>query len=225
MKTIHNEKLKEHYLQRSQIQQFLPRDLHSQLKLVRYKKGEFICHEGSKINGLFIQVQGKSKVTRSMNNGKEMLTCFNSGLTMLGHLELFTSRLAFNNVEVIEDTFCFVLSLNEYNKKILMQDVLFLQYMATDLANMLIKENNNSAINLVYPVKQRVASYILCTHQDGLFKENYTHLSEYLGCSHRQLLRVLKEFVQENILEIQKKGYFIKNKERLELIAAELYSK
>ena len=225
MKVITNERLKENYIQKCGITDWLPASLYSELKLYRYKKGEFICQEGRIIEQLFVQVHGKSKVTRSMNNGKEMLTSFNSGFSMLGHLEFFTHNPAFINVEVIEDTFCLGLYLSESTRAVLLQDVRFLQYMAIDLSKMIIKENQNSAINLVYPVRQRVASYILCTQNKGYFKDNYTHLAEYLGCSHRQLLRVLNSFVQEGMIAVHEKGYHILQENKLRMIAAELYSK
>lgn len=225
MKIIKNEKMINHYIEISKIYDWLPFALRNQVKLYRYQKGEFICKENRSIDTLFMQVHGKSKVTRSMNNGKETLTCFNEKLTMLGGLELFAEMVAFNNVEVIEDTFCLAIPLNETNKKILLEDACFLRYMAKDLAKMLIKENQNSAINLAYPVRQRVASYILCTQHNHIFKDNYTHLAEYLGCSHRQLLRVLNGFVSEGMLENREDGYHILKKRQLETIAAELYSK
>ncbi len=87
--------------------------------------------------------------------------------------------------------------------------------------------NNNlsMSINLNYPVDQRLASYIFrsCQGQEHSFRANYTHLAEYLGCSHRQLLRVLGRFRAEGLLEKGETGYRVLNMERLEKLAGDLY--
>ena len=54
---------------------------------------------------------------------------------------------------------------------------------------------------MLYPLENRLASYILetYTNEDSNNAENLTQISELLGASYRHLLRVLNKFESEGI--------------------------
>ena len=91
-------------------------------------------------------------------------------------------------------------------------------------------DSNNSSINLLYPLENRLASYIVAfvkvddnKIKKFVFKESYSEISELLGTSYRHLNRTLNKFCSEGILKKNKKDYVIENFERLLCLAGDLY--
>ena len=67
--------------------------------------------------------------------------------------------------------------------------------MALKLASLSV----SNSVNILYPLENRLASYILAsyTNEDNNNTENLTQIAEFLGTSYRHLLRVVKEFELE----------------------------
>ena len=84
------------------------------------------------------------------------------------------------------------------------------------------RNNNNTARNLLYPLEQRLAAYILKTQNGGQFFANYTMLAEYLGCSLRHLLRTLHTFCTRGLLQKAARGYQLSDPPGLHALAKEL---
>lgn len=220
------------FLSRHSFSQFLPPAAIQALRLYCFSAGEYLCREGNPTSFLLFLVEGRCKVTRSLPNGKESLICFYQNFAILGELELICTLSPaaappplINTVQAIGPVCCFALSIDTA-QTLLLEDPLFLRYLCPRLAQKLMQSNQNLAINLHYPVDQRLASYIFrsCPSPETLFLENHTHLAEYLGCSHRQLLRILRRFREEEILKKEGNAYRIMNVDRLESLAGDIYS-
>ena len=84
---------------------------------------------------------------------------------------------------------------------------------------------NGLAVNILYPLENRLASYILAsyTNEDNNNTENLTQIAEFLGTSYRHLLRVVKEFELEKIIKRDNKKLVILDKDKLEELAGDLY--
>ena len=219
------------FLSRHNFSQFLPPAAVQALRLYYFSAGEYLCREGDPTSFLLFLAEGRCKVTRSLPNGKESLICFYQDFAILGELELICAPSSatappplINTVQAIGPVCCLALSID--TAQALLEDPLFLRYLCPRLAQKLMQSNQNLAINLHYPVDQRLASYIFrsCPSPETLFLENHTHLAEYLGCSHRQLLRVLRRFREEGLLQKEKSAYRILDMARLEKLAGDIYS-
>lgn len=205
-------------------------DMKPYMELFLFKKNEHICKDGEPIKYLFFLVQGKAKVYTSLSNGKALLLCFYDKFKILGDLEVFKHQSASTNSQVIEDTYCIGISL-ENVREYLLNDSKFLSFICISLGDKLYKCSKNSSINLLYPLENRLASYILATGEKVSYGEdstiefnvNLTEVSELLGASYRHLLRTLKILCSKELLTKQNNNYYVIDEEKLSILAADLY--
>ena len=190
------------------------------MELLLFKKNEFICRENEKLNYLFFFVDGKAKTYSTLSNGKSLLLCFYQGFMLLGDLEILNSEPAATNVQVIEDTYCIGIS-TEKVKRYLLGDAKFLRYICNSLGEKLKRCSKNSSINLLFPLENRLASYILAT--GGNFDESLIEISELLGTSYRHLLRTLNNMCQKGLIRKNDFGFGIIDKTVLIELASDLY--
>jgi len=206
--------------------QFLPPQAIQVLALRRFSDGEFLCREGEEVRDIHFLAEGRCKVSRVLGNGRESLICFYQDSAILGELELICGIPAFiNTAQALGPVWSLTLPIGEA-RALLEEDSRFLRFLCAHLARKLMNNNLSMSINLNYPVDQRLASYIFrsCQGQERIFRTNHTHLAEYLGCSHRQLLRVLQRFRRSGLLEKEETGYRILDMDRLESLAGDLYT-
>lgn len=223
------------YLRIYRFESFLQREILRKLQLCSFRDGEYLCREGEPCDYLYFLVDGRCKVTRFLNNGKEALICFYHDFAVLGEIELIQSfrmigqqtpeqkSVTRTNVKAIGPVWCMRLPLAA-TQGVIMESPPFLRFLCEHLSQKMIRSNRNMSISLNYPVDERLASYICCSCQEGIFQENHTHLAEYLGCSHRQLLRVLHQFCEEGLLKKERHFYRIADEERLRKLAGDIYS-
>ncbi len=91
--------------------------------------------------------------------------------------------------------------------------------------------SNSLALNLSYPLKIRLASYLVSISTDELINKRVkeirsskiSEISEILGCSYRQMSRVIKEFKDEKIISFKNKKIVILDYKRLKNLSGFLY--
>lgn len=227
LKQIDNQELLHTFLNQHQISQHFTKDMTPYLNLFFWKKGEHICFEDEPVNHLFFFVQGKAKIYITLKNGKSLLLCFYEDFKLIGDLEIIHSKTSTASVQVIEDAYCIGIH-QDIVRKYLLNDILFLQFMCQSLSLELERSSKNSSINLLYPLENRLASYIFATVDHStehapVFKENLTELAELLGASYRHLHRSFESLCQKKILKRQDKVFVIIDVKQLEEMAADLY--
>ena len=190
------------------------------MELLLFKKDEYICRVNDKLNYFFFFVDGKAKVYSTLSNGKSLLLCFYQGFMVLGDLEMINSEPATTNVQVIEDTYCIGIS-KEKVETYLLGDAKFLRYICNSLSEKLNRCSKNSSINLLYPLENRIASYMLATGENR--DESLTEISELLGTSYRHLLRTLNNMCQKGLIKRNDTGFEIIDKKVLIKLASDLY--
>ncbi|MBO5656662.1 MAG: transcriptional regulator YeiL [Agathobacter sp.] len=190
--------------------------------LIRFAKGEYVFQHEEGSQYLLFFLSGKAKIYRNLSNGKSMLVSFCNSFRVLGDLELFDMDTTPSSIQAVEPCVCISLSLRHIRSR-LMKDPVFLKYIAQSLATKLVQAGNNTSINMLYPLENKLASYISLSHENGIFSENLTSLSELLGTSYRHLLRVLSSFVSKGILVRGKKGYRIVNPAALDALAVDFF--
>lgn len=220
MLKIHNKKAMEEYVLKYNINDMFTMDMRPFMELLLFKKGEYICRDNEKLNYLFFFVDGKAKVYSTLSNGKSLLLCFYQGFKVLGDLEMINSEPASTNVHVIEDTYCIGIPTEKVNS-CLLDDAKFLRYICNSLGEKLNRCSKNSSINLLYPLENRLASYILATGED--LDESLTEISELLGTSYRHLLRTLNNMCQKGLIKKNNSGFEIIDKKVLTKLASDLY--
>lgn len=217
---IENKEVIDKYILKHGINEIIPKYIKPYMELLLFKKNEHICKEGEEIKYLFFFIEGKAKVYITLSNGKSLLLCFYQDFKILGDLEMLNSERASTNVQVIEDTYCIGITI-ERVRKFLLNDAQFLRYICNSLGEKLNRCSKNSSINLLYPLENRLASYLLATGDN--FDENFMELSEMLGTSYRHLHRTINNLCLRGVIRKEVDGFQIIDKEALIKLAVDLY--
>lgn len=225
------------YVRRYKMNNIFTEDMAPYMELLFFRKNEFMVKEGEEIPYLLFLTDGKAKVFTSLSNGKSLLLCFYQGFKVLGDLEAVDCVKAVTNVQAIADTYCVGISYLNV-RRFLLEDAKFLRYVCSSLGGKLNRCSKNSSINLLYPLENRLASYIYTTGEritvdgpvnDGsqktavCFDENLTEIAELLGTSYRHLLRTLSEFCDRKILKKEGSSYLVIEEGILMELSADLY--
>ena len=210
MKIIQTPTIISQYLSQFNIQEKItsPQNLSFQLRY--YNPGETILKEGNKLDGIYFQVTGRTKVTSSIETGKSLLLRFCHPHAIFGDIELLQKIEIQSQVEAVEETsllFLDKLSVELY----LMKDPLFLGELSKHLSYKLQTCTTASRVNLLATVEARFASYLLTTRDihNHFGKEITTNQTEeiasLIGTTHRHLNRIILSFLKKKIIKKEKK--------------------
>jgi len=229
------------YVNRYALGGLLSPELLAAFTLRRYPEGEHLIRSGQAVEGLFFVVEGRAKVYSQMENGSTLLVRFYAPFDILGDVELFSFDTYVLNVVALEETVCLCLpavAIRRYAEL----NTGFLMELCGRLGRKLADFNASAAINLRYPVENRLASYLLAvtggpgpaagTGDAGgvasrsgqcLVTDDLGELADILGTSYRQLSRVLRRFREEGIIGGGRGGIRVLDRGRLEPLARDLY--
>lgn len=226
---INNLDMINEYILKYDINNIFTKDMKPFMEMLFFEKNQFIFKEDEDIKYLIFLIKGKLKVYVTLSNGRSLLNCFCQDFKVFGDLEFINSQTAYSNVQAIVDTYCIGIPINKV-REYLLNDAKFLKYICSELGEKLLKFSRNTSINLLYPLENRLASYILATgqknHNNGRieFNENLTEIAELLGASYRHLLRTLNMLCLKGSIE-KKNGYYeIIDRGILEELAVGVYS-
>lgn len=219
----------EEFIKTYEMDKLFSDNMKEQMTLYMFNKNDYICREDEQLENMYFLVQGKAKVSKHLENGKSLLISFYMPLTIIGDVEFIGHKVTDCSVQAIEDTYCIGINFDIVRSK-LTKDCKFLLKICEYLSDKLTDGSNNSSINLLYPLENRLASYIVAflnTHDEKIkkftFKESYSEISELLGTSYRHLNRTLNKFCLEGILKKCEKEYVIEDYDKLLCLAGDLY--
>ena len=212
------------------INKIFSKDMRRYMELILFTKGEYICREGEEFTSISLFISGKAKVFTTLSNGKSLLLNFCEDFAVLGDLELFYAIGASTNVQIISDTYCIRIPLNKAKDELL-SDVNFLKFACESLSEKLHASSKKSSINLLYPLENRLARYILETKEKAningeyilKFQENLTEIAELLGTSYRHLLRTLNILCSKGVIKKKNTYYEVVDEELLESLSSDVY--
>ncbi|MDO5516774.1 MAG: cyclic nucleotide-binding domain-containing protein [Clostridium sp.] len=240
MEIINEEKLN-YYINKYNIDDLFSKSMRKYMTLHMWKAGEYLCREGEPLNYIFFITRGKAKVYKNFENGKSLLICFYDPFKIIGDMEFTRTNLADCSVKVIKDVYAVGIKFEEAGE-ILLNDCRFLRNICEYLGEKLSKNSTNSAINLLYPLENRLASYILAYlnyDEDDAYEEsknsdlsdeikfefegNYGEIAELLGTSYRHLNRTLKRMCEDNIIRKDERVYKVLDYDKLVALSGDLY--
>lgn len=230
MVRVENQELLKQFIVKYNMKDIFSRDMEEHMELYHYKKFDYLVKEDDMIQKLLFFVQGKAKVFTNLSNGKSLLLCFYQSFRVLGDIEVINVNKAVTNVQAIEDSYCISISYEKV-RRYLLDDSKFLRYICSSLGVKLTRCSKNSSINLLYPLENRLASYIYTTgdrrkgvQEDKIcFSENLMEISELLGTSYRHLLRTLNNLCEKQVLMKTEEGYEVLDERTLVHMSADLY--
>ena len=201
-----------------QLEQVFSASYISQLQKVTFQKNDYICTQGQAITELTYILSGKVKIVRSLFNGKEHILETLNQPQILGDVELMTNQPAGSSVIALEDIQAVQLPLN--NKEELLKDPVFLYQIGRNLAMALHKQGITASTNASYSVKERLATHILNSEEENIFQLSPSILASRFGTSYRHVQRVIKQFIDQGIIEKEAfKTYRILERQTLEKLA------
>ncbi|HDR7915679.1 Crp/Fnr family transcriptional regulator [Bacillus pretiosus] len=173
-----------------------------------FEKGELICNIDDAMDRLYFVVKGKVKVYTITPEGKKLILRFINPLAVVGDIELIQNSKAHNVVEACSDVIAISISHAVIRNKLL-HDPIFMNFLLENIANTLKISTRFTALNLLYPVEVRVASYLLSISTDSkgnMYKKDLdatsiSSIADFIGVSYRHVIRVLQKFYKEKLIE------------------------
>lgn len=229
MKKIEDKFIINSFYNELNIQDLFNKDMKKHMKLLRFERHEYLCREDEELEYFLFLVQGKAKVFKTLPNGRSSLLSFYNSLRVIGDIEFIKKGVVSGTLQALSTCYCLAIPMSIARKE-LIEDSKFLQFICESLAEKLAAISMNSSINLLYPLENRLASYInellLYNKNDNSFidfDESLVNIAEHLGSSYRHLLRTFNSLCEKNVIEKDKKGYRVINKEKLVKLAGDLY--
>ncbi|MDO4378863.1 MAG: cyclic nucleotide-binding domain-containing protein [Erysipelotrichia bacterium] len=176
-----------------------------------YKSQERIITEGLNNENIFIIVEGSAKVGAMAPNGKSLILYFYVSSGVLGDIEFLNDYDLGRATVTAMNTFrCVAIPINE-NREYLKNNLIFMQTVATQLAQKLMDTTDSIVENTLYNAETRLCRYIMAVSQNGWFRDIMSDTAYSIGISYRHLYRMMNKLCCDNILEKHSSGYKICN--------------
>ncbi len=188
-------------------------------RYLRFQAGEQILTAGKEMSGFYFLLQGSVRVYALDADGRvRLLTlCREDKEVLLGDVEYLTGSCSPNHVEAVEES---VLLLVPFDRERMETDIALYRYISFTLLRKM-EQASEHVIHMVFqPLSVRLADYLLTTSDNGVFTGRYTDAANYLGCSYRQLMRLVSQFYREGVL-VREGGHIrVQRPDRLQELAS-----
>lgn len=206
MNSEKNYNLIKSYLIQYEMYEIFSKKIIDHMSLVHYEKGEDVIKLGQTMDNYYLLVEGKLKIYTLQENGKKVLIRFYNPMNVLGDLEYITNYPARTIIEALQPS-----TLISVPMGIIRDDTYdsaeFLRFVIKTLSHKLYTYSSMSSLNLVYPLENRLASYLESISQidnneriDEIRACNMEEMADLLCTSYRHLSRVLRDFEARGIL-------------------------
>lgn len=229
MKLLRNkEKLLRYYIEKYKLNIIDDLGIITQLELVEFDKDEYIYEMSEPVDYFYFFVKGKAKVYTMMANGKRLLLRFYRPLMVIGDLEFANNEMnhASTNIKTLSKVHCIRVSMNILRKKY-KDDAQFIKFINHSLAEKLESLSISSSINLLYPLENRLASYLMYLYsgpeEKVVIVDQLADIAELLGTSYRHLLRIFKLFSNRDFITRERNKITIIDEDSLQKLAGNLY--
>lgn len=197
-------------------------DIRPYLRVVTYKKGEYIIRDTDHLTRVLYLETGTAKLYGIHKNGRQSLINFFTPPAFFGVPELFEENK--KPFPIVAQTKCRFIEVDTSRCRArLLQDARFLRF----CCSMALKQNvaqNRKYMNLAaYPSKNNFAASVLRLQSGGILSLKYTELAEYLTISYRHLMQLITEMCSEGTLRRVPKGLQILDWKSLEDLADEVH--
>lgn len=227
MKRISDKELLSNYIVKHNIENLLGKDILNYAQLHFYQKEEYILEAESKLEYYYLLVDGKIKISYLFENGKSMLLKFYKEFNSIGDLELLKNIPILCDIDAVEDSYLIAIP-SDILRKNYLDNVRFLHHLIDSLSEKLYATINNSSYNFVYPLTNRLASYLV-EHITGenyiLLSASYKEIAQFLGTTYRHLNRTFKELESKSIIKCEDKKIFILDENKLRELSKNEYVK
>lgn len=202
MKIFYDEKQIIKYIEQYDLQMILP--IIKQLRLKEFESEEMIFEMGNEIDGIYLQMSGKYRVTTNTPTGKSLLLRQSKPFSIIGDIEYF-QQLPIQSDVIAEETSHFLFISTYLMRQTLGSNASFLKILLSEVTYKLQSCTTASKINILSPVDVRFAS-LCCTLYETNSKSHFstnelTHIASLIGTTTRHLNRILQKLEQDRIIK------------------------
>lgn len=224
MEYINDKKLLGKYFDEYGLDELLTPKARDMAEMVRFSPGEEILSTDETLESYYIFVEGRLKVYSIQENGRYLLLKFYSGFDTLGDIELISGMKISSTVVAVKESILIRIPAARL-KALVYNHPPFLRYSVENLGKKLHDLSKHSAHNLLYPLRNRLASFIYVQLEDSelVMPDKLVDVAEYLGTTYRHLSRELNSLEREGV--VCRKGRRIKvlDRSKLEELAGNIY--
>jgi len=174
-----------------------------------HKRGNTIYHEGSRINGTYLVVEGILKIFKTGFDGKEQIIRFAKAGDLIGFRSVISDELACSTTKVIQDTVLCYLP-GETLEALIKQSAAFSMALMKLTCKELGESNKFLTDIAQKTVRERLAEVLLLlmdtfeldhdnTLQISLTREE---LANMVGTATESVIRLLSEFKSDKLIEL-----------------------
>jgi len=229
MRTQKNAKQIQRWMEQYQLDSVFEPKLIEQMTLSVFERGEVIAPVGEPLAEFHLLVDGKLKVYSLQENGKKVLIRFYRPMNVIGDLEFVSDYPVACVVEALETS-----TLISISMPLLREEAgncpKLLRFVVGTLSQKLYTWSNMAGLNLVYPLENRVASYLISISEisdqkrlDEIRVNNLEEMADMLCSSYRHLHRILTEFEAEGIISRNRSKIRILNFEQLKSLSVGIF--
>ena len=190
----------------------------SQKEIFKYKKGATIYCEGNNSNHIFYILNGEVKTLKNNEEGKELITGIFKSRKFFGFTSFVNNEPYSDNAVAIESTTLLKITKEEIYNLIKHNPQLAINFI--DLMSDNLKKANEHLIHLAYDsVRKKTADSLIqlsrLNDNKDIIEMSRINLANLIGIAKETLIRTLKDFKEEKIIETDRKSVKIINKRKL----------
>lgn len=196
-----------------------------------YPKGKMIFLEGEKPMGMFCIKEGRLKIFKNGADGREHITRLAFPGEFVGMKALLAGTSYSVSAQTLEEsTICFINKANFFELTIKYPE--FTQALIGCLGKQLVEAETKMCSLAHKPVKQRLAETLLFLYQEFLLRNGMSHklyinltrqdLANIIGTAQETVIRLLKEFKDDQIVTLRGRKIYITHVGKLKKIAGGL---
>lgn len=227
MRRILDNGLIDQYIKKYNIENIFEYEILKYAQLHFYEKEEYILESGETLEYYYLLVDGKIKIYYPFENGKSMILKFYKDFNTIGDLELLKDIPILCNIDAVEDTYLIAIPAITL-RETYFDNTKFLHHLVDSLGEKLYGTINNSSYNFVYPLINRISSYLVEHLTDKsyiILNSSYLEVAQFLGATYRHLNRTLKEMESKSIIRCDDKTIHILDVEQLKDLSKNIYIK
>ena len=193
-----------------------------------YNKGEIVFREGAYATGIFLICDGKAKKYKVDKEGKEQIIYVANSGEIMGYHALLAEERYPDSAAVLEDSEIAFIPKEDFFE-VLEKSKILSQRLLKTLSHEFFVLANSVALFAQRNVKERFAMQLVLMREK--YKENFTpgmdveinmsreDLASLVGTARENILRILKDFKAEGILETRERKIIIKDLNKLLVVA------
>ena len=192
-----------------------------------FKKGKLIFYEGGIPTGVFLIKSGRAKIYKTGLDGKDQIFYIYKSGDLLGYHALLCNEHYEDSCEALETSDILFVSNAKFDdllQKIPKLQLLLIQNMSHEFGVMV----NTITVMAHKPLRERLALYLLILEER--YRSDNTEivlpredLANIIGTARESLGRLLKEFKEDGLIEINGRAITIKQPNKLQKVASSEY--